>query len=175
MNLLRSFLQLKKQIIIQRGPQIRGPAIQKMRKRIVSEVSKESSGYDIKNGPGGIKEIEFLIQYLQLKYAAERPDVIVHDTGNAFKRLSKYAILDGKSKDFLLQSHSFLKAVDTLLRLNEENVVKADSELLDVMSRFLQIKSTDLLLKRIDETRKRVYSIAQTFYEPAKGTKCRYY
>jgi glutamate-ammonia-ligase adenylyltransferase len=172
MNLLGSFLQLKKQVIIQRGPQMRGPAIQKMRKRIVSEVAKESLGYDIKNGPGGIKEIEFLIQYLQLKHAAERPDLIVHDTGNAFKRLSKYAILDGKRKDFLLQAHSFLKAVDTLLRFNEEDVVKADSELLDVMSGFLQIKSPELLLKRIDETRKKVYGIAQPFYAHARGKKC---
>jgi glutamate-ammonia-ligase adenylyltransferase len=144
---------------------MKGSGIQEIRKRIISEVSKESSGYDIKNGPGGIKEIEFLMQYLQLKHAAGRPDLIVHDTMNSFKRLSKYAILDVKTIDFLLQSHRFLKAVDTLLRFNEEDVVKADSELLDVMSGFLKMPSTDMFLKKIEAIRRKVYIIAQTYYE----------
>jgi glutamate-ammonia-ligase adenylyltransferase len=168
MNLLRTFHLLKKQVILQRGHEMRGSVIQEIRKRIISEVSKESSGYDIKNGPGGIKEIEFLMQYLQLKHAAGRPDLIVHDTMNAFKRLSKYAILDGKTIDFLLQSHRFLKAVDTLLRFNEEDVVKADSELLDVISGFLKMPSTDMFLKKIEATRQKVYKIAQTYYEKEK-------
>jgi [glutamine synthetase] adenylyltransferase / [glutamine synthetase]-adenylyl-L-tyrosine phosphorylase len=171
MRLLRSFMRIRKQVILQRGQEIQGSQMHAMRRRIVEEVSKESSGCDMKNGPGGIKEIEFLIQYLQMKHAAGRPDLIVHDTTNAFQRLGKYAILDRKSGEFLLQSHGFLKAVDTLLRFNEEDVVKADSELLCVMSGFLQITSTDLLLKRIDETRQKVYSIAQTFYEHTKGKK----
>ena len=165
MNLLRAFQRLRKQVILQRGHEIKGSGIQKMRKRIISEVSRESSGYDIKNGPGGIKEIEYLIQYLQLKHAAGRPDLIVHDTMNAFKRLAKYAILDGKSVDFLLQSQRFLKSVDTLLRFNEEDVVKADSELPDVISGFLQITSTDMFLKKIEATRQKVSEIAHTYYE----------
>jgi glutamate-ammonia-ligase adenylyltransferase len=165
MNLLRTFQLLKKQVILQRGQEMKGSGIQEIRKRIISEVSKESSGYDIKNGPGGIKEIEFLMQYLQLKHAAGKPDLIVHDTMNAFKRLSKYAILDRKTIDFLLQSHRFLKAVDTLLRFNEEDVVRADSELLDVISGFLKMPSTDMLLKKIEATRRKVYKIAQTYYE----------
>jgi [glutamine synthetase] adenylyltransferase / [glutamine synthetase]-adenylyl-L-tyrosine phosphorylase len=168
MNLLRSFQLLKKQVILQRCQEIGGSGIQEMRKRIISEISKESSGYDIKNGPGGIKEIEFLIQYLQLKHAAGKPDLIVHDTMNAFKRLSKYAILDGETIDFLLQSHRFLKTVDTLLRFNEEDVVKADSELLDVISRFLQLPSTGMFLNRIEAIRRKVYKIAQTCYEKDK-------
>ncbi len=165
MNLLRSFLSLRKQVILQRGREIHGSLVQEMRARIISDISKESLGYDIKNGPGGMKEIEFLVQYLQLKHAAGRPDLIVHDMVNAFQRLAKYAILDRKTEEFLLQSHRFLKAIDTLLRLNEEEVVKADSELLRVMSGFLQVKSTDLLLKRIEETRQKVYRIAHALYQ----------
>ena len=104
MNLLRSFLSLRKQVILQRGREIHGSLVQEMRARIISDISKESLGYDIKNGPGGMKEIEFLVQYLQLKHAAGRPDLIVHDMVNAFQRLAKYAILDRKTEEFLLQS-----------------------------------------------------------------------
>jgi hypothetical protein len=58
-----------------------------------------------------------------------------------------------------------LKAVDTLLRFNEEDVVKADSELLDVISGFLKMPSTDMFLKKIEAIRRKVYIIAQTYYE----------
>lgn len=166
MNLLRNFLRLRKQVIIERGKEIRGKAVGEIRKRIVSEVSKESTGaYDIKNGPGGIKEIDFLIQYHQMKHAAEMPDLIVHNTIGACKRLSKYAILDKNIADFLLHSHSFLKSVDTLLRCNGEDVVRVDSELLEVMSRFLRISLPVHLTKRIAKTRRRVLEIAQKHYE----------
>ncbi len=165
MALLRRFFRLRKQVILRRGHEMSGHAMWQIRKRIVSEASKESSGFDIKNGPGGIKEIEFFVQYHQMKHAADKPDLIVHDTVSAFQRLKNYGILDGETADFLLQSYGFLKTVDTLLRLNEEDVVKADSELLDVMGRFLQMKSTDLLLKRIGDTRRQVYEIAQRYYE----------
>ena len=164
-NLLRAFMSLRKHAILRRGHEMAGSLIEDMRKRIISEVSKESSGYDIKNGPGGIKEVEFLAQYLQLKHAAVRPELIVHNTINAFQRLAKYAILDRKTEDFLVQSHHFLKALDTLLRLNEEEVVKADSALLPILSEFLQMKSTDLLLKKIRETRQKVYRVAHAWYK----------
>ena len=66
-NLFRAFEDMKKKIILKRGIEIRGSVIKNFRKRIIDEISKESPGsYDIKHGPGGIKEIEFLVQYLQL-------------------------------------------------------------------------------------------------------------
>ncbi len=62
---------------MRRGPEINGSGIKAMRERIVGEVSKDSSGYDLKNGPGGIKEIEFVTQFLQLNHARTFPDLII--------------------------------------------------------------------------------------------------
>jgi glutamate-ammonia-ligase adenylyltransferase len=164
MNLLRAFQLLRRKVIMQRGREVRGTDIRDMRRRIVREVSRESSGYDLKNGPGGIKEIEFMIQYLQLKHAAERPDLVTHHTVSAFKRLSKYAILDEDTRDFLFNSYSFLRTVDTLLRMNEEDVLQTDSDLIDILTGFLNIRSKDEFMQQIEDIRKSVLEITERFY-----------
>jgi glutamate-ammonia-ligase adenylyltransferase len=136
-----------------------------MRKRIIHEISREFSGYDIKNGPGGIKEIEFLIQYLQLKHAANLPDLVTHNTVTAIKRLRRYAILDADTTKLLLNSHMFFRTIDTLLRLNDEDVLKINSELIDIIIKFLNLKSKDELIKKIEDMRQKIVEITRKFYE----------
>ncbi len=165
MNLLRSFMRLRRECLVARGNELRGTDMRQMRARIVAEIAKESAGLDLKNGPGGIKEVEFFVQYLQMKHAARGADLIVHDTESAFQRLVKYAILDGKTASSLVHSYRFLKTVDTLLRLNEEDVVRSDAELLGVIASFLRIPSHDLLLRKIGETRQKIAEITNSLYE----------
>ena len=165
MHLLKAFQHLKRQIIMQRGKEISGPDVKDMRKRILHEVSMESSGYDMKLGPGGIKEIEFLIQYLQLKHAAMQPELITHNTVTAIKRLSRYAILDVDTEEFFLHAHKYMRTTDTLLRFNEEDVLKIDSEFIDIIIRFLNIETKDILIAQIEDMRQKVLEITMRFYE----------
>jgi glutamate-ammonia-ligase adenylyltransferase len=164
MNLLRAFQQLRRQIIILKGGDISGFDIKSMRKRIIREISKESSGYDLKNGPGGIKEMEFLTQYLQLKHAASKPALIIHNTVTAIRRLMKYKMIERDKGEFLLYAYRFLKTVDTLLRLNEKDVLKTNSELIDIITTFLNLKSKDELTKNIEDIRQKVIKVTRRFY-----------
>lgn len=165
MNLLKAFQHLKRQVIMQRGKEISGSDIKDMRRRIIHEVSLESAGYDVKLGPGGIKEIEFLIQYLQLKHGASQSELLTHNTVIAIGRLSRYAILDVDTGKHLLHAHRFLRTVDTLLRLNEENALSIDSELVDIIIKFLNMKSKDILITQIQDMRQRMLEITTRFYE----------
>jgi glutamate-ammonia-ligase adenylyltransferase len=50
-----------------------------MRQRMRKELDRSDARlFDLKNGPGGIGDIEFLIQYLVLSQAESHPDVIVY-------------------------------------------------------------------------------------------------
>lgn len=163
-RLLRPFQQMKRRTIMKRGVEIKAPDIRDMRERIVREVSRESSGYDLKAGPGGIKEIEFLVQYLQLKHIKKFPHLIIFNTVSAIKRLAKYGILDVVSEELFLRFHRFLKSVDTLLRLNEEDVLKTDSELLDIIVVSLKLGSRSELIEKIENTRSKVVEAVERFY-----------
>ncbi len=164
-NLLRSFQHLTKHIISEKGKKISGSDIKDMRERIVREISKESSGYDLKRGPGGIKEIEFLVQYLQLKHCWKIPELITQNTVSAIKGLTTYGIFDKGTGERMLHAHRFLRTVDTLLRLNEEDVLKIDSEVVDIIIRFLDIKSKDIFIMQIQDMRQKILAITTRFYE----------
>jgi glutamate-ammonia-ligase adenylyltransferase len=164
MHLLAGFQQMRKRIILQRGHEVSSRHIKDMRKRIVRELSKESSGYDIKVGPGGIREIEFVVQYLQLKHCADIPDLILHNTVAAIKRLAQYAILDRDAEEYLLTAYTFLRTVDAVLRLNEEGVLRKDTELIDIIVRFLGDSSKEKLLHQIKDIRRKILLITERVY-----------
>ena len=164
-NLLRAFMDIKKTVIAKRGSEISGPVIENFRKRIIEEISGESAGsYDIKNGPGGIKEIEFLVQYLQLRHAHRFENLSVYNTVTALKCLTKHAIVHRDNKKFLLHAHRFLKNVETILRLNGEDLLKVDSELAEMIAGFLHLTSGKDLVTRVGETRHRILEITGHYY-----------
>jgi len=164
MSVLVAFQQMRKQIIMQRGREVSSRHIKDMRKRIVRERSKESSGYDIKLGPGGIKEIEFVVQYLQLKHCADIPDLVLHNTVAAIKRLAQYAILDRDTEEYLLNAYKFQRTVEAILRLNEEGVLRKDSELIDIIVKILGDASEEKLLHQIRDIRRKILLITERVY-----------
>jgi len=164
-DLLRDFYRLKKEIIMLRGAEARPSGIMEMRRRIADELSKEDAGYNIKLGRGGIGEIEFLVEYLQLKYAREHPDLIIHKIPVAIKRLVIRNILNQGIGDFLLSSYNFMRIVETLLRLNEEDVLKTDSEITDIVVKFLKYESEEVLIDRLVNMRHKVFDIAGKIYD----------
>jgi [glutamine synthetase] adenylyltransferase / [glutamine synthetase]-adenylyl-L-tyrosine phosphorylase len=164
MSLLNKFQAMKKRIIMLRGKELSGSYVTDMRRRIMRSISSESSGYDVKLGPGGIKEIEFLVQYLQLKNASRFPEIIVHNTRDAVKSLSRRDIIDSRTEGLLLNAHGFLRTIETLLRLNEESRLKKDSEITDIIVRFLNLGSEDELISRIRRTGKKISALTRKFY-----------
>lgn len=164
-NLLKAFQHLKRKVITQRGKEITGSEVQDMRKRIIREISKKSSGYDLKLGPGGIKEIEFLVQYLQSKYSGKISELITGNTLTAIKRLTIYGIFDKCTGERLLHAHKFMRTIDTSLRLNEEEALNTDSELIDIFARVSNLKTKDALIHQLEDIRQMVVKVAGQFYE----------
>jgi hypothetical protein len=56
-----------------------------------------------------------------------------------------------------------MRTVDTILRLNEENVLKFDSELIDIILTFLNLKSKDDLFKQIEDIRQIITETTSKF------------
>ncbi len=59
----------------------------------------------------------------------------------------------------------YFRTIDTLLRLNDEDVLKINSELIDIIIRFLNLKSKDELIKKIEDIRQKIVVITRKFYE----------
>ena len=87
--------------------------IRKMRSRLEGT----ATGGDLKRGAGGIVDIEFLVQMLQLKHARRNPDLRTPNTLAALAALHEAKHLAAEDFDFFTRSYRFLRALEGRLRL----------------------------------------------------------
>ena len=72
---------------------------------------------DVKRGFGGIVDIEFVVQLLQLKYGRERPSLRRTNTWEALAALREAGLLSGEEYERLVADYDFLRAVESRLRV----------------------------------------------------------
>jgi glutamate-ammonia-ligase adenylyltransferase len=89
-----------------------------MRKRMEAEVGKENAAfYNIKQGAGGIVDIEFLVQYLQLLHGKGHCRVRIPGTYNTLRALKKEGLLDEDSCRVLSEAYLFLRRLESRMRI----------------------------------------------------------
>ncbi len=90
-----------------------------MRRRI-EESHRDPPFWDVKHRRGGMLDIEFINQYLQLRTAAERPAVLNVNTVDALRGLERAGILAAGAADDLVQALTLWRNVQGLLKLTAE-------------------------------------------------------
>ena len=74
---------------------------------------------DIKGGRGSIRDIEFVVQMLQLRHGAERPEIIRANTLESLTKLADAGLLDAQEYRRLSQAYVFLRVVEHSLQLRQ--------------------------------------------------------
>jgi glutamate-ammonia-ligase adenylyltransferase len=96
-----------------------------LRSRVEAELSGEDDGrLNIKTGRGGIVDIEFLVQMLQLRTGAAHPSVRRRATAEAIEALREAGALDGADASSLLEHYRFLRRLEARLRLERDRAVE---------------------------------------------------
>ncbi|HWR58696.1 MAG TPA: hypothetical protein VN328_07400, partial [Thermodesulfovibrionales bacterium] len=118
------FLEMRKDILGKRGPEVAAADIRAMRERIHRELAREKEGYDIKLGRGGIEELEFTVQYLQLVNGDKYPMLFVQGTLEAIKRLTSAQIVGRREGEFMKDTYLFYRTLESFMRLRGEPVLR---------------------------------------------------
>ncbi len=84
--------------------------------------------YDIKLGSGGLEELEFMVQYLQLKNCKDNLQILVQETLDAIKRLNREGILKNNDATMMGKAYVFYRTIEIILRLRNESVLKEGSD-----------------------------------------------
>lgn len=99
--------------------------IRRLRQRIEHELAREGHGrINIKTGRGGLIDIEFLTQMLQLCYGAREPRVRVRSTLGALAALAEVGVLAADDHALLVDGYRFLRRVENALRLAYDRPVE---------------------------------------------------
>ena len=85
------------------------------------ETQQRSGGQlSIKTGPGGIVDIEFLVQILQIQHGGESPQLRSPNTLVSLGRLEEAGILIDEEAEHLRDTFIFLRSIEKVLRRQDE-------------------------------------------------------
>jgi len=113
----------------------------RIRKRMEIEIAKEGSGkYNIKLGRGGLVDVEFATQILQLRFGKELPSIRKQNTAEAIKALRDAAIISEVDYTILNDAYQFYRSLENRLRIvhnrTEGEIVRDSPELLGLAKRL---------------------------------------
>lgn len=91
--------------------------IKAMKRKIEQKARQESKGREVKIGPGGIRDIEFTIQFLQLLNGGDTPAVRKRDTLSALQALEQAGCLTDAEYRGLDDTYRFLRKIEHRLQL----------------------------------------------------------
>ena len=134
-------------------------AVSETRQRISEKMAarRKSGGLDIKLTPGGIRDIEFLVQCLQRLHGGREPWVRHGGTMLALARLRDKELLSDGEYARLTNAYQFLRNLEHRLQLEEDrqtHTLPADPARLEVLARRMPAQATGAALTgdRLRET-----------------------
>ncbi len=126
--------------------------IVEMKKLIEEESRKKIKGeWDVKRGDGGIREIEFVIQILQLMYGGKLPDLQERRTIKALEKLIMHNLIDKETGTLLKEGYYLLRRLEHIIQI--KNCVQTQTFFMKDAKEYAQklgFSSEEEFLKRIE-------------------------
>lgn len=140
-----------------------GEEIHHLRIRIEKELARETpSLWDIKKGYGGLVDIEFAVQYLQLKLGKVFEFLCTPNTLEALERIAARNILSAKSTKTLKEAYLLYRNLEFIMELKFElkgGYLNKEDDRMHDLAHALSFKNKAELIKVLSEYRDEVRSI----------------
>lgn len=146
-------------------------AAQKMRERVMEHIPENEVNRQIKLGPGGLRDIEFTVQLLQLVHGRTDETVRVSDTMNAIARLASGGYMSRSDADTFFAHYKFLRSIEHRIQFSQMRrthlMPESESQVRSI-ARGLNVRWTsEQLLTRWNEVKLEVRTLHQkVFYRP---------
>jgi glutamate-ammonia-ligase adenylyltransferase len=141
------------------------------------ELGREDAQHrNIKTGRGGMVDVEFIAQYLQLLHGRDRPSLRCRNTLDALYELRGETLLSEKDHENLTSGYKFLRRLENKLRLVHDqsvNELTSDPASLAKLARHLGYEDTMGQPERLflDEYAGTTQTIRETFNRILKHTE----
>ncbi|MFM2130614.1 MAG: glutamate-ammonia-ligase adenylyltransferase, partial [Pseudomonadota bacterium] len=121
-----------------------------------------SSPWDVKYVAGGLIDVEFITQYLQLRHAHERPEVLDTNTCAALGKLAEAGRLAPDAAECLIRANRLWRTIQGMLRFTYEgafNEEAAPAGLKQALARAAGVPGFDALKAAMNDTTRKVREI----------------
>lgn len=146
-------------------------AAQKMRERVMEHIPANEVNRQIKLGPGGLRDIEFTVQLLQLVHGRTDESVRVTDTMSAIATLTAGGYMSRSDAEVFFTDYRFLRTIEHRIQFSQmrrTHLMPESETQVRTIARGLNSKWTsEQLLERWNEVKLEVRSLHQkVFYRP---------
>ncbi len=144
---------------------------QKMRERVMEHIPANEVDRQIKLGPGGLRDIEFTVQLLQLVHGRTDESVRVRDTITAISRLASAGYIARQDAVVFEKQYRFLRVLEHRIQLSamrRTHLLPTSDTALRALARSINIKWTaEVLVTHWESVKLEVRSLHQkVFYRP---------
>jgi glutamate-ammonia-ligase adenylyltransferase len=112
-----------------------------LKQRIEAQLRQRALDWgEVKLGQGSIRDVEFVVQYLQLEHGAQRPELRSYNTLDALNRLMTSDLLSSAEYRALVDGYIFLRTVEHHLQLmhyQQTHTLPSDEAALSHLARRL--------------------------------------
>lgn len=148
-------------------------SIRKMRGKAV-QTSASDAERDIKTGVGGIRDVEFLVQCLQLCHLSTHPDLLEPNTLSAIALMREEGILSEAASTVLRDDYIFLRRIEHHLQILEDLQVHelpgSDAGLTALARRILGSGADkELLMREVSRRQQRIRGLYDEHLQSTTG------
>ncbi|MDN6565768.1 MAG: bifunctional [glutamine synthetase] adenylyltransferase/[glutamine synthetase]-adenylyl-L-tyrosine phosphorylase [Actinomyces sp.] len=144
-----------------------------MRTRVEHNIPRHEAARELKLGRGGLRDVEFTVQLLQLVHGRTDETLRVRDTVSAIGALTEGGYVGRAQGGELTTCYCFLRSVEhrtQLLRMRRTHLVPSDPHDLRTIARSvdpLRLPSGEALAVELDRVRHRVRTLHEdVYYQP---------
>jgi glutamate-ammonia-ligase adenylyltransferase len=145
----------------QRDPGSVAADVLEMRRAIASEKG-DSDRWDLKYVAGGLVDVEFVAQYLQLVHASHMPDILDPSTGRVLEKAAKLGVLSAEHAEVLRPAARLYQDLTQILRLclaGPFDPASAGPALLALLARAADLPDFATLEAHVTESQVRVREV----------------
>src|SRR5262249_46297312 len=132
------------------------------------------SGFDVKLGAGGIRDVELVVQSLQLLHGGKRPDIRERNTPRALRRLVVAGLLSEREAPALAGSSRFWRELEHRVQVAagaQRHRLPGDDEGRAAFAAGLGFPDLGAFDAAVGGARGAVLDVVTTFSDPAPGTR----
>lgn len=138
----QSFAELRREVLCRRrDPVALKREVREMRQRMWAELASKQPGiFNLKKDPGGIADIEFVVQYHVLAHASEHPSLTEFpDNIRILERLAECGLMAAEDAHLLMDAYRAFRDRVHELTLQEQPEVVAEGEFADYRAEVRRI------------------------------------
>ena len=144
--------------------------VQRMRKRVIDHIPRDEVDRELKLGPGGLRDVEFPVQLLQIVHGQVDEHLRVRSTLDAITALTAEGHIGRDDAAQFANDYRFLRLLEhrvQLRHLKRTHLVPDDPAALRALARGSRIESVEVLQRELAEVRRRVRQLHEKlFFRP---------